>query len=210
VASVLQRMAVLAAASGLLTRALRLAGAASAQRMSLGMHALAGDRGVSTSATSGLQGAGGPVEVAAAHSLDLSGIEVAIGALSSTEVATAIRDGFQMGLEQAMSYAAFAASTAVSRPAPREVEAAPPTEVGSQLHWDGALANLTTRERDVAQLLLHGMTNRQIGQELMISERTAETHVCRILRKLKIGSRAQLAAWIMEHQGVRHIAQLVR
>ena len=58
---------------------------------------------------------------------------------------------------------------------------------------DAALDTLTPRERQVANLLLRGITNRQIGAELQITERTAETHVCRILAKLKLDSRAQLA-----------------
>jgi DNA-binding NarL/FixJ family response regulator len=62
------------------------------------------------------------------------------------------------------------------------------------------LKSLTDREREVAMLLLRGMTNRQIGEELIITERTAETHVCRILAKLKLKSRAQLARWLVEQQ----------
>jgi predicted ATPase/DNA-binding CsgD family transcriptional regulator len=64
----------------------------------------------------------------------------------------------------------------------------------------GLLRSLTDREREVAMLLLRGMTNRQIGEELIITERTAETHVCRILAKLKLKSRAQLARWLVDQQ----------
>jgi DNA-binding NarL/FixJ family response regulator len=44
------------------------------------------------------------------------------------------------------------------------------------------------------------MSNRQIAEQLVITERTAETHVCRILSKLGLGSRAQMAALIMDQQ----------
>jgi non-specific serine/threonine protein kinase len=55
---------------------------------------------------------------------------------------------------------------------------------------------LTLREREVASLVAHGLTNRQIAGELSISERTAGNHVARILRKLGLRSRAQIATWV--------------
>jgi DNA-binding NarL/FixJ family response regulator len=64
---------------------------------------------------------------------------------------------------------------------------------------NGPLAWLTPREREVAALLLRGLSNRHIAEELVITERTAETHVCRILSKLGLDSRAQIAAWIMDN-----------
>jgi non-specific serine/threonine protein kinase len=51
----------------------------------------------------------------------------------------------------------------------------------------------------VAALLARGLTNREIAVELTISERTAETHVCKILSKLGLHRRAQLTAWAVEH-----------
>ncbi|MFI6099231.1 ATP-binding protein [Lentzea sp. NPDC051213] len=55
---------------------------------------------------------------------------------------------------------------------------------------------LTERERQVAALTAEGMTNREIAAVLGIAQRTAETHVDRILRKLGLTSRTQLAAWL--------------
>ena len=55
---------------------------------------------------------------------------------------------------------------------------------------------LTTREREVAQLVAQGHTNRHIADRLSISERTVSTHVGRVLKKLELRSRAQLATWI--------------
>ncbi len=55
-------------------------------------------------------------------------------------------------------------------------------------------ASLTGREREVAQLIADGLTNRQIGARLFIAERTVDTHVGRILAKLGCASRAQVAA----------------
>jgi len=54
---------------------------------------------------------------------------------------------------------------------------------------------LTARQAEVAVLVAQGMTNRQIGQHLVITERAAAAHVEHILDRLGVGSRAQIAAW---------------
>ena len=53
---------------------------------------------------------------------------------------------------------------------------------------------LTEREAEVLALLGEGRTNRQIGQELFITEKTASVHVSRILMKLSVHNRAEAAA----------------
>ncbi len=55
-------------------------------------------------------------------------------------------------------------------------------------------APLTAREREVLALVAQGLTNRQIGQRLFMSDKTASVHVSAILRKLGATSRAQAAA----------------
>jgi RNA polymerase sigma factor (sigma-70 family) len=60
---------------------------------------------------------------------------------------------------------------------------------------DDAISGLTSRERDVLRLVAAGKPNKQIAAELAISERTARTHVSRILRKLRLSSRTQAALW---------------
>jgi DNA-binding NarL/FixJ family response regulator len=60
---------------------------------------------------------------------------------------------------------------------------------------DDPFAELTSRELDVLRLVAAGEPNKQIADELAISERTARTHVSRILRKLHLGSRTQAALW---------------
>jgi DNA-binding CsgD family transcriptional regulator len=57
-------------------------------------------------------------------------------------------------------------------------------------------ALLSQREADVASLVADGLTNKQIGARLFISERTVDSHVRSILTKLGARSRAQIAAWI--------------
>jgi len=54
---------------------------------------------------------------------------------------------------------------------------------------------LSRREAEVAGLVAEGLSNREIARRLVISERTAETHVQHILTKLGFGSRSQIAAW---------------
>ena len=58
---------------------------------------------------------------------------------------------------------------------------------------------LTPREREVAALIAQGKTNREIAIILVITERTADTHVQHILNKLGVGSRAQIAGWAVAH-----------
>ena len=55
---------------------------------------------------------------------------------------------------------------------------------------------LSPRELQVARLLARGRSNKEIAAELVISQRTAEGHVERILAKLGFTSRAQAAAWV--------------
>jgi len=56
---------------------------------------------------------------------------------------------------------------------------------------------LTRREREVAGLVAEGRSNREIAERFVLSERTVETHVSRILTKLGLSSRTQLAAWML-------------
>ena len=55
---------------------------------------------------------------------------------------------------------------------------------------------LSRREQEVAMLIADGMSNRAIAQALVLSPRTVDRHVERILAKLAFASRAQVAAWV--------------
>jgi DNA-binding NarL/FixJ family response regulator len=57
---------------------------------------------------------------------------------------------------------------------------------------------LTERERTVAALVAQGKSNREIADQLVVSERTVESHVANILFKLGFASRTQVAAWVVE------------
>ena len=54
---------------------------------------------------------------------------------------------------------------------------------------------LTAREREVAVLVAQGRTNREIGEVLGITEKTAANHVQNIMNKLSVGRRSEIAAW---------------
>jgi predicted ATPase/DNA-binding CsgD family transcriptional regulator len=82
---------------------------------------------------------------------------------------------------------------ASSRPdAPDEESAAAP-----------ARSVLTRRELDVAALVARGLTNRQAAEQLLVSQRTIETHLEHIFAKLGVQTRAELAAWAARQATVR-------
>ena len=61
---------------------------------------------------------------------------------------------------------------------------------------DAAGGVLAKREAEVARLVGEGLSNKQIGARLFISERTVDSHVRSILNKLGFNSRAQIAGWV--------------
>lgn len=62
------------------------------------------------------------------------------------------------------------------------------------------LGPLSARERDIALLVAEGLGNPAIAARLVISRRTVEGHVQRILGKLGFRSRSQIAVWVTEHR----------
>jgi len=95
--------------------------------------------------------------------------------------------GRAMSLEQAIEYAL----TPAEKP---QVQAD-----RTKQKADGTAEGLTTREREVAALVALGLTNRDIAERLVVTERTAETHIQNILNKLGFTSRSQIATWAAEH-----------
>jgi DNA-binding CsgD family transcriptional regulator len=55
---------------------------------------------------------------------------------------------------------------------------------------------LTVRESEIASLLATGMSNKEIAHQLVLSERTVESHVRNILAKLELTSRAEVSRWV--------------
>ncbi|WP_145926685.1 ATP-binding protein [Amycolatopsis orientalis] len=101
-------------------------------------------------------------------------------ALGDRRYAELSRHGSELSLEEAVAFALDETEGAESGPA-AEVETV-----------------LTEREHEVAVLITDGLSNREIADRLVISRRTAEGHVQRILRKLNFDSRAQIAAWVTQ------------
>lgn len=61
---------------------------------------------------------------------------------------------------------------------------------GSGTHGPAALSR---REREVADLVTDGLTNREIAARLVLSDRTVETHIAAVFRKLDVRGRAAIA-----------------
>jgi DNA-binding CsgD family transcriptional regulator len=59
-----------------------------------------------------------------------------------------------------------------------------------------ASSALSDREREVAELVGRGLTNKQIGATLFISDRTVGVHIQHIMSKLELGKRAEIAAYV--------------
>ncbi len=74
---------------------------------------------------------------------------------------------------------------------------------GDQAQAGGAAlaALLTRREREIAELVASGLSNREIGSRLFISKRTVDAHVDHIFGKLEISSRIQLTVMLREPPG---------
>jgi DNA-binding NarL/FixJ family response regulator len=60
---------------------------------------------------------------------------------------------------------------------------------------------LTAREAEVAALVAEGLSNKEIAERMVISTRTAETHVQHIMDKLGFSARSQIAAWRTRRPG---------
>jgi predicted ATPase/DNA-binding CsgD family transcriptional regulator len=92
----------------------------------------------------------------------------------------------------------FAAEFAAGRRLSRETAAMlalgepGPATAGETDHGGGVLRQ---RETEVARLVAEGLSNKEIGAQLFISERTVESHIRNIMNKLGVSSRAQIAAW---------------
>lgn len=102
-------------------------------------------------------------------------LERAEAALGRGAFDVAIKEGRALALGELVDYALSTKRTA------------PPKQAKSAL---------TKREREVADLVAEGLSNKDIATRLVISQRTAESHLDHILAKLGFTSRKQIAAWV--------------
>lgn len=72
-------------------------------------------------------------------------------------------------------------------------------EAAPQAVSSNSIESLTPRETEVLRLIVQGYTNRQIGEELSISVRTAESHRANLSEKLGTHSRVELVRYAREH-----------
>jgi DNA-binding NarL/FixJ family response regulator len=81
---------------------------------------------------------------------------------------------------------------ALAAPSQARASAIPPVS--------GPAGGLSARELEVVALIAQGLTNRQISDRLIVSERTTHAHVRNILDKLGFASRTQIATWAVQHR----------
>ncbi|HSB65626.1 MAG TPA: response regulator transcription factor [Anaerolineales bacterium] len=61
------------------------------------------------------------------------------------------------------------------------------------------LQGLTEREQEVLEWIAGGLTNREIAEKMVISEKTVKTHVSNLLDKLGLEDRTRAAIWALKH-----------
>jgi predicted ATPase/DNA-binding CsgD family transcriptional regulator len=92
-------------------------------------------------------------------------------------------------------HAEFEAGRRLSRRAAIGLALGEPVAITAPAVGDTSEPALGKREAQVAHLVADGLTNKQIGARLLISEHTVDSHIRNIMNKLGVTSRAQIAAW---------------
>jgi non-specific serine/threonine protein kinase len=101
-------------------------------------------------------------------------------ALGETAFAAELRRGAELTFDDVLAFATGA-------------PAQTPTGRTGRPDADGVL---TRRQAEVAELVAQGLSNKEIAARLVISQRTAESHVDNMLSKLGFAKRSQIAAWV--------------
>ncbi|QFT87257.1 Response regulator protein VraR [Bacillus sp. THAF10] len=60
--------------------------------------------------------------------------------------------------------------------------------------------SLTEREKEVLSCLVEGLTNKEIGERLFVSDKTVKIHVSKIFKKLNVKSRSQVVIYAVQHK----------
>jgi len=117
-------------------------------------------------------------------------VDTARAELDEATWEAAFAGGQTMAAEEAVEYALSAQESAPPTSPP------PPTSKRQADRRPSTV--LTRREREVASMVIQGLTNRQIASELVLSEHTVHRHVASILKKLDLHSREQVASRLAE------------
>jgi len=59
---------------------------------------------------------------------------------------------------------------------------------------------LSNREAEVAELVVKGLSNKEVANQLFVTEKTVKFHLTNIYKKMNVKSRAQLIVWCMPYQ----------
>jgi predicted ATPase/DNA-binding NarL/FixJ family response regulator len=102
-------------------------------------------------------------------------LDAALSALSPDVRRAAAREGERLEIDESIDYA---------------LAGLQPTPAAQNQPLDA----LTPREREVARLVAQGLSNRQVAERLVLTEKTAANHLGRVFEKLGVQSRGQLAA----------------
>jgi non-specific serine/threonine protein kinase len=113
----------------------------------------------------------GSATLAAARTSALEAIRAQLG---QREFAAVLAEGHNLSFDQACS---LARTTDVAERSP---------------------GSLSAREHEVAQLVARGLSNREIAETLVLTERTVESHLTHIFGKLDLRSRSQLTVWFLD------------
>jgi two-component system, NarL family, response regulator LiaR len=104
------------------------------------------------------------------------------------ELVQAVRDAYLGRVQLHPDVARKLMAVAAAKDQPHTVLASENSEEG-----------LTEREREVLSLIAEGRNNREIAEQLVISEKTVKTHVSNILNKLHLDDRTQAAIYALRH-----------
>ena len=64
---------------------------------------------------------------------------------------------------------------------------------------EGRLPSLSRREREIVNLVTHGLRNKELAERLSISEQTVKNHMHKIFDKLGVSDRLELALYAIHH-----------
>jgi predicted ATPase/DNA-binding CsgD family transcriptional regulator len=118
------------------------------------------------------------------YQINLAGLRSALG---ETVFEAAWAEGLTLTLEQATA-------DALAEP---ELLSESDMQTGVE-DAKASYSGLSKREREVAALIAQGRSNREIAEAMTVGLRTVETYISRILNKLNLSSRVQIATWALE------------